>query len=77
MRARTEFAGLLHKTCLDAFLDCVEPVAQTLRSPFDGLRANGIGVENIGVFPFVLSLSKHDNGFVQQAPCRLQNKTYK
>ena len=44
-----------------------EPVAQTLCSPFDGLRANGIGVENIGVFPFVLSLSKHENGFVQQA----------
>ncbi len=48
-----------------------EPVAQTLRSPFDGLRANGIGVESIGVFPFVLSLSKHENGFVQQAPILL------
>ena len=60
-----------------------EPVAQTLRSPFDRLRANGIGIENIGVFPFVLSpsidsgpgLSKHENGFVQQAHMSLYRGT--
>jgi len=34
-----------------------------LRSPFDKLRANGSGVEIAGDFPFVLSLSKHENPF--------------
>ncbi len=33
------------------------------RSPFDKLRANGTGIEIIGNFPFVLSPSKHENGF--------------
>jgi len=34
-----------------------------LRSPFDELRANGLGLELIVYFPFVLSLSKHENPF--------------
>ena len=39
---------------------CTEPVAQTLSEPFDKLRANGGCIENMGNFPFVLSLSKHE-----------------
>jgi hypothetical protein len=31
-----------------------------LRSPFDKLRANGLGVAKAEDFPFVLSLSKHE-----------------
>jgi hypothetical protein len=34
-----------------------------LRTGFDKLRANGIGIESIGNFLFVLSLSKHEKGF--------------
>ncbi len=36
---------------------------KTLRSPFDGLRANGGKIENIEDLPFVLSLSKHEHDF--------------
>ena len=36
---------------------------ETPRSPFDELRANGSSIETIGDFPFVLSLSKHENHF--------------
>ena len=36
---------------------------KTLRSPFDGLRANGRCHEIIEYFPFMLSLSKHENHF--------------
>ena len=43
---------------------CTEPVAQTLSEPFDKLRANGGCIENIGNFPFVLSLSKHEQQVV-------------
>ena len=45
--------------------------------PFDKLRVNGMGIENIDLFPFVLSLSKHERGFAGQALVRpdLQNKT--
>jgi hypothetical protein len=32
-------------------------------SEAEGLRANGMGIEIAGDFPFVLSLSKHKNGF--------------
>ena len=35
--------------------------------PFDKLRVNGMGIEDIDVFPFVLSLSKHEQGFAGQA----------
>ena len=34
-----------------------------LRSPFDELRANGLGLEILVHFPFVLSLSKHEHPF--------------
>ncbi|MBI3796022.1 MAG: hypothetical protein HY268_03510 [Deltaproteobacteria bacterium] len=30
-------------------------------TPFDKLRANGMGLEVVEDFPFVLSLSKHEN----------------
>jgi len=36
---------------------------KTLRSPFDGLRANGQVVDNINDFPFMLRLSKHEKHF--------------
>src|SRR6266571_1438758 len=36
---------------------------KTLRSPFDKLRANGLGIEISDHFPFVLSLSKHEYDF--------------
>jgi len=45
-----------------------EAVAQTPQSPFDKLRVNGACVEIIEFSPFVLSLSKHENLFAQQAP---------
>jgi len=46
-------------------------VRKTLRSPFDELRANGVGLESLAHCPFVLSpstssgqaLSKHENPF--------------
>src|SRR3989442_6010738 len=38
---------------------CVKPLC----SPYKKLRANGSGVEIAGDFPFVLSLSKHENPF--------------
>jgi len=37
------------------------------RSSFDTLMANGMGIEKIDVFPFVLSPSKHNKGFAGQA----------
>lgn len=48
--------------------ETLEPVAQTQKSPFDKLRVKGACVEIIDFFPFVLSLAKHKNLFVQQAP---------
>src|SRR5439155_17074813 len=38
-------------------------VLKNPRSPFDKLRANGGRLEVVGDFPFVLSLSKHENAF--------------
>jgi len=34
--------------------------SENCRSPFDTLRANGLGLAIIAHFPFVLSLSKHE-----------------
>ena len=36
---------------------------KTLRSPFDGLKANGVWLETIEEVPFVLSSSKHEHLF--------------
>jgi len=36
---------------------------KTPRSPFDKLRTNGWDIEIVERFPFVLSLSKHENHF--------------
>ncbi|MGB4782909.1 MAG: hypothetical protein WBH61_12880, partial [Candidatus Methylomirabilis sp.] len=36
--------------------------------PFDKLRVNGIDIENIDLFPFVLSLSKHERGLPDRLP---------
>jgi hypothetical protein len=33
------------------------------RLPFDGLRANGTGIEIVVLYPFVVSLSNHSNDF--------------
>jgi len=50
--------------------------AKTPHLPFDKLRANGAGVENIGDFPFMLSPSKHEKSFFRtllkevQSNCR-------
>jgi hypothetical protein len=41
---------------------------KTLRSPFDKLRANGVGREIVEDFPFVLSLSKHEFDFLSSLP---------
>jgi hypothetical protein len=35
-----------------------------LRTGFDTLRANGLGIEIVTDFPFVLSLSKHEHPFL-------------
>ena len=52
-----DIPGLIHILLLE-----VQRLAgcwKTPRLPFDELRANGAGVENIRDFPFMLSLSKH------------------
>jgi hypothetical protein len=45
-----------------------------LRSPFDRLRANGGGLENIENCPFVLSSSKHEHHFFSILLARLALK---
>jgi hypothetical protein len=35
---------------------------KSLRSPFDALRVNGLTLELAVIIPFVLRLSKHENG---------------
>ena len=55
---------------------CLRACPANPRSPFDTLRANGMGIEKIDIFPFVLSPSKpvvsevepHNKGFAGQAP---------
>jgi len=44
-------------------MDALAGCGKTPRLPFDKLRANGAGVENIGDFPFMLSPSKHEKSF--------------
>ncbi len=39
----------------------------TLCSPFDKLKANGLGIEFVKDFPFVLSLSKHEDRLPRHA----------
>lgn len=36
-------------------------------TPFDKLRANGLGLECIKGFPFMLSLSKHEDQLLRHA----------
>jgi transposase len=45
---------------LPPFRECLK----TPRSPFDKLRANGSEIEIVTDFPFMLSLSKHENHFL-------------
>jgi hypothetical protein len=59
---------------LFGFSDCSSGMSlkylYIVRSPFDTLRANGAGVENIDNFPFMLRLSKHENHFFRTLPER-------
>lgn len=44
-----------------------EPVVQILGIPFDKFSMNGVYIEIIDYFMFLLSLSKHETGFIQLA----------
>jgi len=51
----------------------VNRLLKNSRSPFENLRGNGVVVEMIDHFPFVLSLSKHSWVFQQRVKVRNPN----